>query len=195
MVADPICPTNFKDRKKGLVIFGIIRLLFGGMGAIPIFFAIINNFTTTSPDASSTSRIITALLFFILQTSMVFWYIITGIGSIKILRWSRVLILYSSWIELIITICEYIILSLILFIHGITFEYTIMPSLPTTIIGVIVTVFFIVFYSSKDVKATYEFRDRKFHWIDKYPILVPFIVLLFGLCAISWKLLDMLLRG
>jgi hypothetical protein len=67
--------------------------------------------------------------------------------------------------------------------------------LPITIICVIVPVSFIIFYGSRDVKATYEFRDRERYWVDKYPILVPLIVLLFGLCAISWKLLDMLSRG
>jgi len=128
------------------------------------------------------------------KTSMVFWYIITGIGSIKILRWSRVLILYSSWIQLVITVVEFICLSLISSLGGLRFKYTIMPSLPITILSITVTIFFIVFYSSKNVKATYEFRDREYHWNDKYAFSVPFFVLLFGLCAILLELLSLFSR-
>ena len=186
--------SNFKDRKKGLIIFGFIRILFGGMGVFTVFLVIMNKIVATNSEDSSISEMLMAILFCILQSCMVLWYIITGIGSIKILRWSRVLILYSSWTELVITVCEYIILVLISFASGMVLKFTIMPSLPTTIIGAFVNVFFILFYSSKDVKGTYEIKDQNHHWVDRYPLFAPFVIFLYGLCVILLELINMYLQ-
>lgn len=134
------------------------------------------------------------LLFYVLAAV---WFISMGIGSVKARRWARALILVSSWLWLI---CG---------IGGLFFILLLMPDMYDkmgqsgqmppeaaafmkyvmtafmTVVYVIIPAVLVLFYSSKNVKATCEFRDPQIRWTDKCPLPVLAVSLIFGFWAVS----------
>ena len=137
---------------------------------------------------------IPGILFYVLAAV---WFIWMGIGSIKARRWARALILISSWLWLISGI------------GGLVFVLLLMPQMyermgqsgqmpPAaavvmkyvmtgfmTVFYVIIPAVLILFYGSKNIKATCEFRDSRIRWTDKCPLPVLAVSLLFGVWAVS----------
>ena len=54
-----------------------------------------------------------------------------------------------------------------------------------TVLYVIIPAVLVLFYGSKNVKATCEFRDTKVRWTDKCPLPVLGLSLMFGFWAVS----------
>ena len=95
--------SDFKDRKTGLVGFGILQIILGGLCAILVPFMIIGMIVlAVSKDSSAppmnTATMIVGVLFYVLAAICFIWM---GVGSIKARRWARALILVSSWLWLI----------------------------------------------------------------------------------------------
>jgi len=195
----PVERSDFKDRKTGLVLFGILQIIFGGICALMVPLMILGMIASKSlKDSSAASMnagmMIPAVLFYLL---IAVWFICMGIGSIRAKRWARALLLVSSWGWLICGLSGLIAMLLIMpdmyaqmansgqmpqemarimkyvMIAFMTFFYLIIP-------GVL-----ILFYSGKNVKATCEFRDTKVCWTDKCPLPVLAVSLIFALWAIS----------
>jgi hypothetical protein len=135
-----------------------------------------------------------SVLFYVV---LAIWFIWMGVGSIKARRWARALILVSSSVWLICGICG--LIFMFLFIPGMYDQMAKNTQMPQsavlimkfTMIG-FMTVFYVVipaalvlFYKSKNVKATCEFRDPQVRWTDKCPLPVLAISFLFGLWAAS----------
>jgi hypothetical protein len=189
----------FKDRKTGLVVFGILQIIFGGFCALMVPFMIFAMIVSTVLDNSaaapmSPAMMIPAVLLYVL---VAVWFICMGIGSIQARRWARALVLVSSWLWLISGII------------GLIFMLLLMPSMYEkmgesgqmppgvarimkyimigfmTVLYVIIPAVLVLFYGNKNVKATCEFRDTKVRWTDKCPLPVLALSLMFGFWAVS----------
>jgi len=191
--------SDFKDRKTGLVVFGILHIIFGGFCALMVPFMIFGMIASTVLDNSAAApmrptMMIPALLLYVL---LAVWFICMGIGSIKARRWARALILVSSCLWLISGIGGLIFMLLLMpDIYGQMGESGQMPPVVARIMKYVMagfmTVFYgiipavlVLFYGSKNVKATCEFRDSRVRWTDKCPLPVLALSLIFGFWAVS----------
>ena len=191
---------DFKDMKTGLIVFGILQIIFGGFCALIAPLLIILVIASAFIESSSTTAhmnpkmmIPAALVYPLLAV----WCICMGIGSIKARRWARALVLVTSCIWLVGGIGG--IIYVLLFMPdmyekmgeneqmpaGAAFivKYAVMGFM--AVFYVIIPAVFVLFYGNKNVKATCEFRDTKVRWTDKCPLPVLALSLMFGFWAVS----------
>ena len=191
--------SEFKDRKAGLVVFGILSIILGGFCALLVPLMIFGMIASLALDNSaaapmSPTMMIPGILLYVLAAV---WFIWMGIGSIKARRWARALVLVSSWLWLISGISGLIFILLLMpDMYGKMGERGQMPpgvalimkyvmmAFMTVFYGIIPAVL-VLFYGSKHVKATCEFRDTKVRWTDKCPLPVLGLSLMFGFWAVS----------
>lgn len=198
---------EFEDKKIRLVVFGILQIVLGSFCAllIPlmIFGAMVSR--TKSPDNFRFRTMIPAILMYSLAS---IWFIFMGIGSIMTRRWARALILISSWIWLICgTLGSIFVLGLILNMFKNMGENSQVPEaarivmifmmiLFLALFYIIIPGLLILFYSGRNVKMTFEFRDTKIRWTDKCPLpvlAVSFItavwaISMFGMAMYNWTI-------
>jgi len=191
--------SEFKDKKTGLIAFGVIQIIFGGFCALAIPLMILGMLVSTisakSPTPPMSARLmIPGVLFYVI---LAIWFISMGIGSIKTRRWARAIILVSSWLWLICGISALIVV--LLFLPGMYDQMAQNTQMPRaaviimksvmigfmTVFYVIIPAVFVFFYGNKNVKATCEFRDHQVRWTDKCPLPVLAVSFLFGLWAVS----------
>jgi len=194
----------FKDRKVGLVVFGILQIILGAFCALMVPFMILGMIVSTvapqdAAEGVNVRMMVPGALFYVL---LAVWFIWVGIGSVKARRWARALILVSSWIWLVCGACG-LVLVLLFFPN----MYDHMPEnaeIPMAFVTVMkcvmiafMAVFYVIvpgllvmFYKSSNVKATCEYRDTKIRWTDKCPLPVLGVSLV---CA-SW-IVSMLFMG
>ena len=195
---------DFKHRKTGLVVFGILQIIFGGICALMVPLMILGMIASTTLKDSSTMSInakmmIPGLLFYIL---LAVWFIWIGIGSIKARRWARALLLVSSWLWLISGIGGLILMLVFMpdmynqMAQGgqmpkemaVIMKYAMLGFM--AVVYVIIPGMFVLFYGRKNVKATCEFRDPKVRWTDKCPLPVLAVSLMYGFWAGSMLLMG-----
>ena len=196
--------TDFKDMKTGLVVFGILQIIFGGFCALMVPFMILGMIASSVLDNSSAApmsltMMIAAVLIYVL---LAVWFICMGIGSIKARRWARALLLVTSWLWLISGICGLIFMLLLMpDVYEQMGKSEQMPPGVARIMKYIMTGFMIIFYviipgllvlfyGSKNVKATCQFRDSRLRWTDKCPLPVLAVSLIFGFWAVSMLLMG-----
>jgi len=191
--------SQFKDMRTGLIAFGVIQIIFGGFCALSIPLMIFGMLASTALGKSSAAPIsvrmmVPSVLFYVV---LAVWFIWMGIGSIKAKRWARALILVSSSLWLICGIGG--LIFMLLFLPGMYDQMAKNPQMPPaavsimkfTMIGfmtvfyVVIPAVFVLFYKSKNVKATCEFRDPQVRWTDKCPLPVLAVSFIFGLWAAS----------
>jgi len=194
--------SDFKDRKTGLVVFGILQVIFGGFCALMVPLMIFGMIVSTFLDKSAAApmrptMMIPAVLFY---TLIAVWFICMGIGSIKARRWARALVLVSSWLWLISGIIGLIFMLLLM--PGMYEKMGESGQMPPgvarimkyvmigfmTVFYVIIPAVLVLFYGSKNVKATCELRDTKVRWTDKCPLPVLALSFIFGFWAVSMPL-------
>ena len=187
---------GMKDRKTGLVVFGIFGILLGALCALAVLMMLLGQLI--QPQGPSTppinaSSMIAGVLFYIL---LAVWFIWLGIGSIRARRWARALLLISSWGWLISGICGLVFMVLIM--PGMWDQMAKDRQMPPEAVAVFkfvmigfMAIFYIVipgawslFYGSKHVKATCEWRDQQVRWTDKCPLPVLALSLLSGVYAV-----------
>jgi hypothetical protein len=188
---------DFRDRKTGLVVFGILEIILGGLCAlimlIMIFFMIGSPILKKSSAAPMSSGMIIPVVLFYAMLAV--WFIWMGIGSIKARRWARALLLVSSWIWLIGGIGGLIFMLVFMpdrysqmaqseQIHKeitVIIKYVMFGFM--AVVYVIIPGGMVLFYRSRNVKATCEFRDPQIRWTDKCPLPVLAVSLMYGLWA------------
>ena len=192
--------STFKDRKVGLVVFGIFQILLGALCALFVPLMILGTIAgRNAAPGTSLSTAIPGLLVYVFLSA---WFITMGIGSILARRWARALSLIFSWLWLI---CG---------ISGMIFMFVLMPDMfaqmnqggqmpPRALKIVKIVMFgtlsiiylalpgmFLFFYRSRHVKATCEARDVHARWTDRRPLPVLALSLMFGFWAASMLFLG-----
>jgi hypothetical protein len=195
---------DYKDRSTGLVVFGILTLLLGGLAGLMVPLMLFGQMIAArAPDAPPVSH--AALLPAIgIYGGLAVALIWLGIGSIMARRWARALLLIFSWSWLVMGVGMTAIMP---FVMGKSFANlppnvkTGQPTMsPGMITGMVIgmTIFFFMFfvlvpavwtffYQSRHVKATCEARDPETRWTDACPLPV------LGFCLWTWFAVPMML--
>jgi hypothetical protein len=193
---------EYYDRKAGLVFFGILQIILGGICAIIVLMMIIAMIKGTT-HANIPARSVSAGEMMpggMLYALAAVWLIWMGIGSIKVRRWARALILVSSWLWLVTGIIG--LGSMVLFMSGAWNEIGRSKQMSqadiatarnlmigfTTLILVIIPGVLVLFYGRKNVKETCEHRDPQVRWTDKCPLPVLAVSIISGFGAVSMLL-------
>ncbi|MBU4198762.1 MAG: hypothetical protein KKG09_10835 [Verrucomicrobia bacterium] len=189
--------SDFKDRKTGLIVFGILEILFGVVCSFMIPLMLLGMLASASMSRSSVppptmSTMIPGLLFYALLAVGFIWM---GIGSIKARRWARALLLVTSWIWLISGITGLVFMLMFLpDMYDQMGRSGQMSQVLITVIKCMTIVFMVVFYviipgilvlfyGSRHVKATCERCDLQVRWTDQCPLPVLAVSLLSGFGA------------
>ena len=192
---DPV----FKDRKTGLVLFGVLQIGLGVFCALMIplmLFGMIMSKAAASKGAPpmDAHMMIPAVSVYVVMAT---WFIWMGIGSILARRWARALLVVTSWIWLACglggLVCVWLILPdmyaqmvangqlpqfMVNVLLGVTFAFM-------ALFYVLLPGCFAWFYGSRNVKATCEFRNPDSCWTDACPLPVLAMSLLFAFWAFS----------
>ena len=191
--------SSFKDMKTGLLVFGILQIIFGGFCALMIPFMIFGMIMSAFIDSSAAAPMRPTMMIpgILIYVAAAAWFIWMGIGSLKARRWARALLLVTSWIWLVGGIGGFIFILLVMpdmfekmgeneqipAGAAIFMKYAMTGFM--AVFYVIIPGVLVLFYGSKNVKATCEFRDRQVRWTDKCPLPVLASSLMFGFWAAS----------
>lgn len=192
---------EFRNRKVGLIIFGIVQLIFGGFCALAIPLMIFGmvmsaKVAESTPDAPpmTVGMMIPSIAIYVMLATAL---IALGIGSILARRWARALTLVASWMWLVMGTIS-VIAMMFLFPAMFSKISAGSPSMPggvevvmmvvmvgmMSFIYIIIPGAFVLFYRSPHVKATCETLDPKPRWTDRCPLPVLGVSLLFGWSAL-----------
>lgn len=203
-------PTDFKDRKTGLVIFGILTTLMGGVCAlfVPLmFFGQAMSAKTGTPQ--NTQVIIPAIVMYGALALVLVWL---GIGSMMAQRWARALLLIFSWSWLIIGVISICVMAFVLpqIMESITSTAkpgqpelpaaakSMMVVIPMIILGVIYVILpgvWVLFYRSENVRATCEAYDPVVRWTDRCPLPVIAVSLWLAFSAPMMVVMAVVYKG
>ncbi len=190
---------TFKDRKTGLVVFGIFEIL-GGVfttliaGVMLVMMLSAKDTGKLTGNAVDASAFLPAVLMYVSLSVWNFWM---GIGSIKVRRWARTLLLISSWVWLVSGV---VAISFFMQNPGVSAsEAQQVPPQAQHIFKIVTLVFMaifyivipgvmVMFYGSRHVKATCEQWDPVIRWTDKCPLPVLGLSLLWGVGLLGMPL-------
>jgi len=190
---------EFKNRKTGLVLFGILQIILGSLSFLFFILSLFTVFISSSFDQADLSQIkplqmLIGLFFYLLVAVLFIWL---GMGSIRTKRWARALTLILSWFWLVTGI---MVIAVMIFLMTGGMEQILQgeQSVDSSIFKVVMIfiiffmlifmvllpIGFILFYNSKNVKKTVERLDSKISWTDQCPLPVLAASLMFGYTAI-----------
>ncbi|MCX7824004.1 MAG: hypothetical protein N2689_00410 [Verrucomicrobiae bacterium] len=185
---------DFKDRRVGLIVFGIFVILLGCLCALLVPMMLFGHVVAArhAAQAANFRMIVPALLMY---AGLAVAFIWLGIGSTLCRRWARALLLVWAWLWLI---CGAIGTAfLIMFLpeilasptpQGQSIPEPLRPVVTIVVLGVSLVIYLllpgalVLFYRSRHVKATCEARDPVTRWTDAcpLPVLAVSVVLAFG---------------
>jgi len=199
-VAAEMPPAGFKDRRTGLMVFGILVIVLGCFVALMVPFMLLGQLMAGRvPGAEAMPlRFLMPVLGMYLGLAAAFIWL--GIGSVQCRRWARALLLIISWAWLLGGCLGLVVLAVILpqmFAGPMPGVPPGTPPLPvvarivimviTLGVGVVCYVLIpgalVLFYRSPHVKATCAARDPVPRWTDACPLPVLAVSLMLGFGA------------
>src|SRR3990172_2375454 len=200
--------TSFKDRKGGLVFFGILQILLGVFSILLLGLSILGVVMTRISGTAAGQAMSLKTMFpsFLMYTVGAVVFIWLGIGSITAKRWARALTLILSMIWLAIGALTFGFEAYLMpkLLSGMQLEGGRMPESGMAVVTffilgfmfvlfVVLPAAFTLFFRSPHVKATCEQRDPKPRWTDQRPL--PALVLSIlgdGAGALTFFKMDMI---
>ncbi|MEN6406777.1 MAG: hypothetical protein ABFC77_09915 [Thermoguttaceae bacterium] len=202
--ATPVGDLSFKDRKAGLVLFGIVEILIGLALALLVCGMVLGrsgcrtcsappaaNQKCTAPPVDAKTMIPAAMVLGLGAAC----FVILGMGSIRCRRWARSLMLIFAWFWMVTGLVGMFFVAAIS-LRNMQSQMPQGGSSPMPAFFIFIAVMFLVyvslpalfvwFYGSKNVKATVEYRDPQIRWTDRCPLPVLAVSLLAGWSALSW---------
>lgn len=191
-------PTH-KDRSTGLLIFGILTIILGGLAGLFVLLMLAGQAAAAkaTPAPPGFTAILPAIAVY---GGLAAGLICLGIGSIQARRWARALLLIFSWSWLLIGIVTTVMIGFIMpklmaNLAGAQ-QSAGHPALPPAALNAVLVVMvvfcacfmvclpavWVFFYGSRHVKATCEARDPLPRWTEAcpLPVLALCLWLLFG---------------
>lgn len=194
-------PVYFKDRKVGLVIFGVMTVIAGcGLALLVPLMIVGTQMAAKSPNPPPTApNLLPVAAIYGVLAIVLIWL---GIGSIKARRWARALLAIWSWSWLVIGVVALFGMAWLFPTIQISMQAAqpagqppLPPGVQSAILAVtlaMIAVLFVIlpliwalFYSSKNARATCEFRDPITRWTDRCPLPVLAISLWAAFSALS----------
>jgi len=204
-------PLPYKDRKTGLIIFGVLTMGIGALVALLVPLMIFSvTMSTKELGSDQMGRvIIPRIAFYGLLALVLIWL---GIGSAMARRWAPALLLIFSWSWLIVGVISMagaVFMMPRLLANAAAYHQPGQPSLPASAQSMILVftlvfygTFFILlpavwvwFYQGKNVKATCEVRDPVTRWTDRCPLPVLAVSLWLSCGALSTLVLPLAYGG
>ena len=181
--ASPVAPA-YRDRRMGLLLFGILELLLGAACVLlvpALIFGQVMSARLTGSEPNLRMIVPAALVYAGLAVAFV-WL---GVGSIKRRRWARALLLILAWSWLAVGVISVgttaVIQPRILgagsvagaaLPAGMRLAMMVIPLVFLGVVFVVLPAGMAWFYSSGHVKATCEASDPQPHWTDACPLPV-----------------------
>jgi hypothetical protein len=193
-------PTQpFKDRKTGLIVFGILEIIGGVFCALAVPLMLFSMVVTSRlPEearaGTDPAAMVPGMAFYIVFAVAFIWM---GIGSIKARRWARALWLVLSWVGFVSGVLGLLFwLFFMQDMFGAMGGSGQMPPGMVSVMKVVTTLFIvliyimipgigILFYGSRHVKATCEAWDPVERWTDRCPLPVLAMSLMLGIGGVS----------
>jgi hypothetical protein len=174
----------FKDRRTGLIIYGIFEIIAGALCAlmIPLMFLGQALGQARMGTAPPYRQMLPGVLVYAMLAVLL---VVLGIGSIQARRWARALGLILGWSWLLTGSIGLIVYAfvlpkvlatvsvggpamppvakLVILVVGLAFSAVLMVLIPLAVV---------LFYRSPHVRATCETRDPTIRWTDKCPLPV-----------------------
>lgn len=190
---------SFKDRSGGLKAFGVVLIVIGGFSLLMIPLAVLGSIMSRTMDAGQSAGYWVFSLLVNLLTYLFLGGIFLGIGigSIRLKRWVRPVLLSIGWVWLLLGL---MVTTVIFFVMPKMMGNFMLPEVsdPSLIVGIVImvsgaiSILFMVllpalliwFYSQSSVKQTLEAKDPGPAWTDACPPPVLAISLFYGVSAV-----------
>lgn len=188
---------DFKDRRVGLIVFGVLVILLGCLCAlfVPLMF-VGQVFSAKQTGGAVSYRMILPAVMIYGGMAVVFIWL--GIGSVLCRRWARALLLVLSWCWLVVGIMSTVIMAFLLpqilansFPEGQKLPEAARWIIAATMAGTLGCTYLVLpgalvlFYRSRHVKATCDARDPVRRWTDACPLPVLAVSLMLAFGAFS----------
>jgi MFS family permease len=204
-------PGEYKDRKAGLIVFGILTASMGFLMALFVPLVIWAQFasaSTTHVQPNPQAAIPAAVILGVFAVVLI-WL---GIGSMLCRRWARALLLIFSWTWLVMGIVGILYLGFLLPQIMAAVDAAQPPGQPPipqemkTAIMVMQVIFgfvlyvllpgaWVLFYRSKHVKVTCDVRDPVPRWTDSCPLPVLAVSVWAAIGAVAMLLCPFCYKG
>lgn len=187
----------YKDRRAGLIFFGVMGILFGCFFLLSAPAAVLGQIAAAKKARSelSPALVLTSLFTPTMLAAGLIWL---GIGSIKARRWARAILLCLGWMGLCIGAASFpiVIMSLgsledMLRQQGQDVAPVVLTITKVTMVATMIVFYVVIpaavvlFYRSPHVKHTCERLDPVERWTDRCPLPVIAICLLQAYGAFS----------
>lgn len=199
---DPVVPTDsptppsapFRDRASAILGMGLFVVLIGlgCLGMVAIMALGVGAASAMSPGQATSFR--TTIPVTVLYLALAAFFVVTGIGAVTLRRWARALLSVVSWMWLSAGGFALVLVLALLPQFRATLEKSAPPgtSAPPAglmvgcMLGALLMIYvalplpLALFFSGKNVRATFDARDRP-RWTDRLPapLLGLFLVLAF----------------
>lgn len=198
---------NFKDRRTGLIVFGILEIVMGGLAALMIPLMILGQVMAArlNQEQPPLRQMVPAMGVYVIVAAVL---ITLGIGSCKTRRWARALSLIVAWSWLGMGVITMVAMAFFLpsILNVPQPQGQALPESARVVVMVVSMLFmgmlFLVvpgvlvwFYRSRHVKATCEARDASPRWTDGCPLPVLGLSLWLAFGAVSMLSLPLSTRG
>jgi hypothetical protein len=203
-------PNEFKDRKTGLVIFGIMTILMGVLCAlfVPLMFWG-QSLAARSGTPQNSQALVPAMVMYGVLAVALIWL---GVGSTMARRWARALLLIFSWCWLLIGVFGMVMMAFFLPKMMESIQAAAPPGQPAlpasangiimviqmlifSVIFVILPAVWLLFYQSKHVKATCEAHDPVERWTDRCPLPVVAVSVWLAISAPMMLMMAVAYKG
>jgi hypothetical protein len=184
----------YRDRKAGLIVFGIIEICIGLLCALFVPLMLMGMQMASAHAAGGGASWRTTLPGVFTYVGLAALFITVGIGSIRARRWARAIMLVFSWLWLIMGI-----LSMAFFFYffpvvtrqmeqgapaaggGMTGIVQVVMGLVLFPIYIVLPGAFLLFYRSRHVRETCRAIDPQRRWTDNCPLPVLALVMMMGI--------------
>jgi len=207
--------SDFKDRRGGLIAFGIVLILLGCVCVLLVaMMALTQVWLQRAASASGPRADVmadsyrTMLGASLMYGGLAVTFIWLGVGSIMARRWARALVLILSWTWLITGVIAVVGVAAILptilsgampsgtapMPEGARTAFVVGSTGCLSVFLVLLPIVFVLFYRSRHVKATCDARDPVVRWTDACPPAVLGLSVALGAGAVSFPLMMVLNR-
>ncbi|MEA3208803.1 MAG: hypothetical protein QOE70_1860 [Chthoniobacter sp.] len=208
---DSVLSSNeFKDRRTGLVIFGVLTILLGGLCALFILLMLFGQAMAAKAGSPSNGQMIAPAL--VMYGGLAVVLVWLGIGSMMARRWARALLLIFSSSWLAVGVFAFAFMSFVLpqFMESINAANPpgqaelpaaakalmwVIPMIVLAVVYVILPIAWVLFYRSRHVKATCEALDPVERWTDRCPLPVIAVSLWLAFSAPMMLMMAVVYKG
>lgn len=189
----------FRDRGTAILLMGLFVVLIGlaFLGLVALMAVGIGAASAMSPGQAAPLR--STIPAMALYLALAAFFLATGIGSAMVRRWARALLAVVSWMWLAVGVIALAMVTVLLPNLRTMFEAASPPGATAPPVGLMVgcmvvalIVIFValplplaLFYSGRNVRATFEARDRS-RWTDRLPTPLLGLFLVLAHSALTW---------